>query len=64
MGGTWNKYLIRNLDKSKLTRMIEYDAKDESPKVRAITRQALESIPSLTKLEIETAEALEENIEL
>jgi hypothetical protein len=60
--GEWNKHMIANLDKGKLTRMIEYDARNESPKVRAITRQALESIQNLTKLEIETAAALEEDL--
>jgi hypothetical protein len=60
--GEWNKHMIANLDKGKLTRMIEYDARNESPKVRAITRQALESIQNLTKLEKETAAALEEDL--
>jgi hypothetical protein len=58
----WNKYMIANLDKAKLTRMIEYDARNESPKVRAITRQALESINELTASQIEDQRILEEDL--
>jgi hypothetical protein len=54
--------MVKSMTRAKLTRMIEYDARNESPKVRAITRQALESIKELTASQIEDQQALEEDL--
>ena len=58
----WNKYWIRSLQKQELTSIVMKDARDESPKVIEITRQALETMPNLTKTEIENQLILEEDI--
>jgi hypothetical protein len=60
----WNRYWIRTLDKQALSRIVNYDARNESQHVREITRQALDTFPNLTEAEIETQQALSEDIEL
>ena len=58
----WPKYWIRSLQKQELTSIVMKDARDEGPRVIEITRQALATIPNLTKTEIENQLITEEDI--
>ena len=45
----WNKYFIRSLDRDKLTRIMMYDARQESTIVRGMTFDACQTCQNLTE---------------
>jgi hypothetical protein len=57
----WNKYWIRSLDRDELTRIITYDARNESPLVKEMIREACRTCPNQTRDELDI---LNEDIEL
>ena len=60
----FNKYFIRSLTRAEFTRIMMHDARNETLWVRDTTLEACNTHPNLTKSEIETNLALEEEIEL
>lgn len=62
----WNKYFVRSLDLDKLERMMLYDARNEHHFSRSCIKEAIINAKTAqhqpTRAELETAEALEEDI--
>ena len=64
MSKEYNKYWIFSLTRDKLLTMMMREVKDETKWIRDTTYEACMTCPKLTEAQIETQQALDEEIEL